>query len=753
MASAEKIITTITAEAGKNPGEAIGTYSAGKRWHIVFLPRDVQPGDRVRVELRELDKQDKSGRAMYRAAPTPEETIERWVDNNDGTASRVEILVDWRFSERQTGVIETRQLAARDGRQSTRSEYSVRWGQDLGSSRVEQLKISVTPLEVEQVENYVLAWKQTGTREEPLDALEHSILRVEVGYCQLTSSKSAVTIDPSWTVQLKAMYRPTNSSWDSTVEIPITWASSPAWWQVKWQVAHPICACGRQRYDLSNPDGFAKCELCRKEELCQRCGKQSGGVTNIAGRLVCSKCKSYEEQEQLIKKLIPVDVRRALAKQASAFLAADPILQGEAGEIVLKSTLDHITDKWNREHFTEKYSGYGWYYFCPDGVWASKFSLDALQVLAHLEHASGDGLVELIAWISGYMQPHKAAECESQRDYYYCAQILKQAVSPTLTEQSLGKLSVGVRLRGSEADRVAALGAHSSLTEKLGKESQAVHEVSAILSSREQNYEAALHVARKALADEERRQASIAAGEILSSVSISLAGSKNGRADEKVWAIAPDGSLYPNESSWHHATFGDLPTDTLIIRHGKSDYAYQYTEWWQVEYLPRTVTAAQREIVRRLEEEARVYFSGVRTGWKLDSKERVQVSTDYSRDFTVSAIEQYNEMCASFPIDVSLWHIVKETDTLVVHARRIDGQSSRTIIRQQSTSSTTPQVEVVQTVSVLWEQTNGRNIRCSHCGGTERMTKTQFLEFETGKAIVFPCLGCGRKGSVKRMDA
>ena len=88
---------------------------------------------------------------------------------------------------------------------------------------------------------------------------------------------------------------------------------------------------------------------------------------------------------------VSMDIKEAIAAEARE-LRKQQALPREQGEAIL------------RAKGVAGVSGYGWYYFCGDKVFGSSFSPAALAALEVLTHASGDGLIELIAWIaeSGY---------------------------------------------------------------------------------------------------------------------------------------------------------------------------------------------------------------------------------------------------------------------------------------------------------------------------------------------------------------
>lgn len=489
----EKLIVTLEAKAGKNSGEAIGTY---QRYHLVFLPRGIDIDKEYRVELHEI-KDDSRGRMMYRGVPAPEEYSEGWKDNGDGTVSKVTIATDWKNEKSEVGVVETRPYQKREGSASTQSNLKVFWGNDLADSIIEDSQIRLIPLEEEKVENGQLVWKKYDERQEPQASVNYPVKGIEIdSWCDWNKKRLQATYDSDVAVKVTVKFNKPDSSWGQSHSLSTTWAEMPKWWQAEQEVKYPVCACGRNRYDANNSDGYAKCEKCREEEHCVRCGKQAK-VKNLSGRLVCTECEPYEAQEQMVDRLVPDEKRQGLAEEAKRMLKGEAI-QREAGEIILKSTVSHIEDSWSRDNIINKCIGYAWYYFCEDGIYGSKLSPSTLQIIAFLPQAIGNGLVELVAWLSGYQ---KVEECERYGDYYHRTQVKGESQKPSLSESNLSQLHVATWLRGSEVDRLNALEGYKGLAEKLGRSNSRVEEIGQILfSGNEQDYVAVL----KKIAETER---------------------------------------------------------------------------------------------------------------------------------------------------------------------------------------------------------------------------------------------------------
>ncbi len=491
---ASQLIVSLEAREGKNPGEAIGTY---QRCHIVFLPHGTPVDVTVRVVLEEITtKKDSAGRTMYRGVPAPVEYSDRWKNNGDGTISKITVSKDWLGTDCEEGIIETRQLATREGAPYTRTERQVRWGSTLAACTVDVADITTIPTEVEMVQNGQLGWRKTSERE------EKSSCSVSVTDVRVTSLDSTVwqsSYPSEW--QLSAAVDHDGTS----ISVRVPWSNAPKEVRERIENRYPVCVCGRQRYDVQNSDGYLKCEKCREEEHCVRCGKQAK-VAVISSRLICANCKPYEEQEQLVNRVCSVQQRQALAQQATRLLAGNAVPR-EAGEAIMRSTLGHVEPEWKRNDLAQKHAGYAWYYFCDEGVYGSKFPSAALQILQGLSEASGNGVVELVAWLTGYQ---KVDDCERYGDFFCRTQVRGETVTPTLTESSLQRLILTVKLRGSEADRIEVLQKYRAMTERPYPDAEQTRAVADILSSDAQDYAAALAKMREAeelrMAQEQRKQ-------------------------------------------------------------------------------------------------------------------------------------------------------------------------------------------------------------------------------------------------------
>ena len=292
----------------------------------------------------------------------------------------------------------------------------------------------------------------------------------------------------------------------------LVWGGIPSWLQAELSARYPVCSCGRRRCDIQVSDGYGKCELCRNEETCERCGKQAK-ITVVGGKLVCENCQPYEEQEQLIASQLTMEYRQKIAEEAKRLLRGQP-LDAETGFIVVKAGLGHISSDYARRRVFRRYEGYRWYYFTDEGVFGTKFEPAALKVLQYLPQATSNSLVELVAWVAGGPKP-------SGSDFYLRTQVEGQEVLPQLTENLLKQVVVKLEadqpvladwLRWSEAERLAALEALAKAEAELtgyewgSKVYSLLSEARQALQSEEQDYKLALEKIAEAFAEHKRQK-------------------------------------------------------------------------------------------------------------------------------------------------------------------------------------------------------------------------------------------------------
>ncbi|OGZ00028.1 MAG: hypothetical protein A2945_04275 [Candidatus Liptonbacteria bacterium RIFCSPLOWO2_01_FULL_52_25] len=594
---AEEQIQTLEATQGKNPGEAIASYGRS----IVFLPAGVKPGQTVRARLQEI-KPDSRGRMMYRAIPAPVEYSERWKDNGDGAASRVTIATDWLGKTSEEGAVETRPLATRERELRTDSRFTVRFGADLRSTFVEERKVRIIGEECEEVNLAgALAWRITNQREEPVVGIdEHVAIEYSTGPSEWNLKNLEPVYDNGWVIEIQI-----HTEDDRWRQFKQPWGTLPQWLRAEEEAKRPLCACGRRRRE-SQSDGYTKCELCRAEERCARCGTQTK-VAMVNGHLVCAKCQPYAEQEGLIARTLNADHLAAIAAEARKLRAGNTLAQAE-GEAVLRATADHIALDWGRNDFIWKWAGYGWYYFCDDGVYGSKLAPAALTVLELLPQASGNGLVDMAAWFG-------AGPKSSSSDFYLRTQVNGETgLVPALTEGQLKQVAEKIeartpvladRLRGSEKDRMEAVAGFRRIAEAFGADSREARAVADILQGNEQDYAAA---SRK-VQEWQLCFAAAARGEAL----INFGGHFRvmGRTDNaQFWVVQPDGSLRePDEVQYRkrYSSEGDkrwrlVRPEELALSWSKNSSASPH-EFTVVKLPVNGITPEQKAAVVKLERE------------------------------------------------------------------------------------------------------------------------------------------------------
>lgn len=658
-------IVTLEAKEGNRfaeNGECVATHGR----QIVFLPKGVQPGQDVRVELHEI-RPDSRGRMMYRGQPASPLVGERWIDKNDGTATCVETSTDWLGNTSEGGATLTRPLETSETAPKQIVETIIVWGSSVESTHLLREQVTTYPEQREKVVGGKIVLELTGNiREERSGTIERAVVKVEAQSLYSSTAwqrerlKAVIPSDAvlylTLTFEREGAFHPYSEN--------VAWDTVPSWLQDELLVPYPVCSCGRARYDTSNSDGYAKCEQCRAEEACQRCGQQAK-VTNLGGRLICDSCQPMEKQEQLINQLVSANQRKSLAALAQRLLGAQ-YLPREVAEAILQAMLDHIDDRYDRDAHAQRMSGYAHYYLADDGFYGTKFDLAALTILTALPQASGDGLVTLVAWLAG---KQKAEECESYRDFYYRTQVNGESHNPTLTERGLESLQVADKVRGSEEDRQTLLQLHKQWQRVYGRDEQALAQiVQAGLASKDQDYGAALAVLEAKKAEQAGRWQREQRGEIWLNVEIEISTQSRTRTD--AYVVAEDGSIVeptskeltdPGRKGRVRAyVYGDLPREMLVLRHSSDNYGYRYSENWEVLRLPDKLTVAQRETVARLEDETRQHFRGQGTGWDLTRQGGVMRTTSYSRDFAGRDRDAHSDMLRSFPIDVSEWELTED---------------------------------------------------------------------------------------------
>ena len=593
---AEEQIHVLETTAGKNPGEAIASYGRS----IVFLPQGVKPGQTVRARLEEI-KADSRGRMMYRAVPAPVKYSERWKDNGDGMASRVTIATDWLGKTSEEGVAETRPLAKRERELRTDSRFAVRFGADLRSTFVEERKVRIVGEECEEVNLAgALAWRIANQREElAAEISEHIAAEFSTGPCEWNLKNLEPVYDNGWEIEIQIHTE--NGRWQQFKQ---PWGTLPQWLRAEKEGKRPVCMCGRKRR-VAQHDGYAKCELCRAEEQCARCGTQAK-VMVISSRLVCAKCQPYAEQEELIARMLAGRMS-AIAAEARKLLDGQAFSQAE-GETVLRATVDHIASSWVRDDCFRKWAGYGWYYFCEDGVYGSKLAPAALTVLGFLPQASGNGLVDMMAWFG-------TGPKASGSDFYLRTQVNgEMGLVPALTEGQLKQVCEKIEartpvladcLRGSEQDRINAIAGYRRIAEAFGEDSRDARAIAEVLEGSGQDYATAL----RQVNEWQSCFAAVERGEAL----INFGGHFRvmGRTDNaQFWVVRPDGSLRePDEVQYRkrYTSEGDkrwrlVKPEELALSWAKGSSASPH-EFLVVKFPVNGITPEQKAAAAKFERE------------------------------------------------------------------------------------------------------------------------------------------------------
>jgi len=422
-------VVTVRATAGKNPGEAIGSH----RRHLVFLPRGCEPEREYRVKLVPVGKQDRNGRELFRGVPAPATEAEGWRDNGDGTLSRCWVIKDWKLDE-HVQVLETRPKARTDGTPHVNATFTTDWGTDLASSRITVTTVTTIPEMEECLSGYdtwpsYLSTKEVDRRDGGTKVETFAIEAMEStrsGYvesndwqnCRLRLDYSGL---PELYVGLKLTYGA-----DKTAEVrSAKWTDQPAWLQAHLFAPYPVCGCGRERVDTP------------------------------AGYKACAKCRAEAAQYSVIDELLPAEKRAEFARIAGLCAVAageGKAWEGDGGEVLVIALTPHLTPRYSGDDPFSLWRGYLWYYATSEGVFASRFPPEAMMILGGLGSATGRGLLTLSCWLT---DRHRTEQCGD--DFYARTQVRGEEVEPRPDRYTLERASVAVKLRGTEADRQAAL--------------------------------------------------------------------------------------------------------------------------------------------------------------------------------------------------------------------------------------------------------------------------------------------------------
>ena len=442
--------------------EPVAFYGARRgRNCIVFLPKGAVVGKTVRVDLLEVEKKDVRGNSMYRATPVAAEVSERWRENPDGSLTRFKVSTDWLGDEREVETFESRTKRRRESEAGTRSEFVPIWGSDLTASYVEERQLKVFEMCEEEIVNGKLANRKLSERTEPLLTTNRPVKELAHEHWTGTWWRGHLEVDWSkLTAHLTFYAVCPDCNRGQSVTGPFL--QMPAFWQAEVEARYPVCQCGRSRRDTQVADSYDKCETCRAEDHCSRCGKQAK-VAVIDGAVVCDVCKPWQAAEVALNAGLTADHKVAIAAEAKRLRTGEAYPQSE-GEALLRALTNHFASDSSRESFTNRCADYHWHYVTAEGFFGTKFSPEALMLLEQLPTAVGNGLVELCTW----MEHVKVTP--GLMDYYVRVQLQEetghhpfQVSAPAYwCERWKEKLEAGQPiladfLRGTEEDRQAAL--------------------------------------------------------------------------------------------------------------------------------------------------------------------------------------------------------------------------------------------------------------------------------------------------------
>lgn len=651
----EILTETLVAKEGRSyatDGKCIATY---QRYCLVFLPSGVKPDQNVRVVMIETGR-DRNNNPIYQASSDRPVYENKWVDNGDGTASLITFEINWKFEEEGTNLVETRNLGTEEMLYTTKVVRSVKLRPTLVDSYIEETQVEIYHTKSEVVKDGKIVWEKTSERENPITPTRLAIEKVEVGHGDWRNHKLEVNPDPSLSVGLNAYYSSGNST-----NLNTTWVELQQWVKDSLVTDYPICVCGRARYDVSVSDGYGKCEICRTEETCDRCGEQKR-VAVLEGRLICDACKVYEEQEQLIHQYLTADQLVAIAREATDLLVVDPIEVELAGKVI--------------ENIQTSEKGYRWYYFTDAGVYATKLDKASLAFLQHLVVVSGDSLVDMVSWFVEGIRP--ASDYDLRWDFYLRTQVEGElGVNPKVTEDLLKKIVsklesgnpvLSDHLRGSKQDKdrleewlEANTNEYRSYWDSYGRKEALVEAAQKAVNSIK-GYKTVLGQIAEYEEWVTARQKQQEDGEIWMDVEVRI--SDRSGCNDQSWCISTTGEVIAPALERRDGiktrvdahVYGDIPVTHLVVSYGHDAYGYKKSEYWGVVRLPAEVTPAQKAALEEIEySNTNQYFKGPGTGWDLSREGTVSYSTTYSRSDHLTGQERvaWEKMISQLPVDVT----------------------------------------------------------------------------------------------------
>lgn len=417
------ITATIEAKEGENfakNGDCIGTY--GRRC-LVFMPQGCQPGREYRVLLEDTGRKDKNELPLYRGRPAPREKSERWVENPDRTISRQEVSTFWDMAE-TVQVVETRAKITKDGDPGDETTAEIVWGTSFSDARMVVIVTTHTPIIEETVRDGKVSFEEVSRRSVVAPQIEEPLTKVRI---ERSNRWLSTCLKVDWEPEVQVVVSATTAKGsEKAIFLLLKEVVAIPWLADHFSAPFPVCECGRERIDTT--EGHTACAQCRKEQE---------KVTAMS--LALSPAKRQEQAR--------------IAAMCSAAVETGGAIEGEAGsELVRAFTPEGCLPDW---------SGYLWYYFTPEGFFASRFPPIAMGILSMLDSAKGNGLVMLAAWLPslGY---HKAGYCEG--DFYARTQERGEEAEARTPSSDC---CVAVKLRGNEAERQAAVEAKIE-AERLG---------------------------------------------------------------------------------------------------------------------------------------------------------------------------------------------------------------------------------------------------------------------------------------------
>jgi len=635
----------------------------------------------------------------YRVSPGNPRYEERITQKDDNIAARQEVRIEYDGTEK---IVKEENIPL----QSEDRPETGYWSDELVDADpsiavISQKRDVWTGAYRQVVNNGEINWERQEKKDEKEETREFKIsvekIAAKSGWYE-ADVKEIELASYKWLVSTKGQ-DPDNA--DYSHEFSFEWEKLPKKLQKEVEQKFPVCKCGKYRYQASE---HSQCYSCRDYRDCSRCGKpnQLFGADRIqAGATCCQNCSEwYEGREQWIHNQLSTNDLQKIRDNAQALLDAPAFcdFNDHSGEVLRALS---------------------------DGVYTARFDDEVLAQLSKLPD-SGNSLVEFIWWVvrgskqsglsSSYTE-ETVTELKNKLDAgeNIVARFVRASDKVITEVEKFREVLKGFfnwndlnipqpnPFSDEEIQEIQSRWSDGNSGSPTQKKLDILQTLKLDLVDRVEKYRAEL---------EAKRQTAAQCGKIWLDVRVQI--STESRCFTQVFCITPNGEIVaPKEERGEgrkgrvYANFyGDLSTDHLVISYGHDNYGYRYTEWWRVDYLPKTLTYAQRMQVEELVQ-SRQYFVGTGTGWNLRQVGTITFTTAYSRDMVGKDREAQEEQYNSFPINVDEYESWADQDPFMPEQWEMDsgktvvGPHKKTDCRQQR-----PEVHDIETVNGHWTPTN-----------------------------------------------